>query len=155
MMLPAICLTALLSVPPATRGHAVEPPYVARRLADGVYAVFGDNSIKIPEGKLKKFASDSYIGKGVIMGIRPENIHDEEIFLANAPESTINVAVEIVELMGSETYLYLKTSGKDDNIIARVDPRSTARGGDKIKVAFDANRLHFFDAETFNTILNR
>ena len=123
--------------------------------ADGVYATFGDNSIKIPEGKLKKFASDSYIGKDVIMGIRPENIHDEEIFLANAPDSTINVAVEIVELMGSETYLYLKTSGKEDNIIARVDPRSTARGGDKIKVAFDANRLHFFDAETFNTILNR
>ena len=121
----------------------------------GVYAVFGDNAVKIPEGKLKKFVSDSYIGKDVIMGIRPENIHDEEIFLANAPDSTINVAVEIVELMGSETYLYLKTSGKDDNIIARVDPRSTARGGDKIKVAFDANRLHFFDAETFNTILNR
>ena len=123
--------------------------------ADGVYANFGDNSIKVPEGKLKKFVSDSYIGKDVIMGIRPENIHDEEIFLSNAPESAITVAVEIVELMGSETYLYLKTSGKEDNIIARVDPRSTARGGDKIKVAFDANRLHFFDAETFNTALNR
>lgn len=121
----------------------------------GVFATFGDNAIKVPEGKLKKFVSDSYIGKDVIMGIRPENIHDEEIFLANAPDSTITVAVEIVELMGSETYLYLKTSGKEDNIIARVDPRSTARGGDKIKVAFDANRLHFFDAETFNTALNR
>jgi multiple sugar transport system ATP-binding protein len=109
----------------------------------------------VPEGKLKKFVSDSYIGKDVIMGIRPENIHDEEIFLSNASDSSIGVAVEIVELMGSETYLYLKTSGKDDNIIARVDPRSTARGGDKIRVAFDANRLHFFDPETFNTILNR
>ncbi len=100
-------------------------------------ATFGDNQIKIPDGKLKKFVSDGYVGKDVIMGIRPENIHDEEVFLSNAPEATINVAVEIIELMGSETYLYLKTSGKDDNIIARVDPRSTARGGDKIKVAFD------------------
>jgi multiple sugar transport system ATP-binding protein len=122
---------------------------------DGVYATFGDNQIKIPEGKLKKFVSDSYIGKEVIMGIRPENIHDEEIFLANAPDSMIDVQVEIVELMGSETYLYLRTTGKSDNIVGRVDPRSTARNGDKIKVAFDANRLHFFDAETLDTILVR
>jgi len=63
--------------------------------------------------------------------------------------------VEVVELMGSETYLYLKTTGKEENIIARVDPRSTAHTGDTIKVAFDANRLHFFDKETEATISNR
>ena len=121
----------------------------------GVYAVFGDNKVKVPQGKLQKFISDSYIGKEVYMGIRPENIHDEEAFLNASPETTIEVSVEIVELMGSETYLYLKTSGKDDNIVARVDPRSTARGGDKIRVAFDANRMHFFDADTESTILER
>ena len=121
----------------------------------GVYAVFGDNKVKVPQGKLKKFISDSYIGKEVYMGIRPENIHDEEAFLNASPETTIDVSVEIVELMGSETYLYLKTSGKDDNIVARVDPRSTARGGDKIRVAFDATRMHFFDADTESTILER
>ena len=123
--------------------------------ANGVYAVFGDNAIRIPEGKLQKFVSDSYIGKEVYMGIRPENIHDEELFLKNSPESTIKVNVEIVELMGSETYLYLKTSGKDTNIVARVDPRSTSRTGDSISVAFDANRLHFFDKDTEDTILER
>ncbi len=121
----------------------------------GVYAVFGDNAIKIPEGKLQKFVSDSYIGKEVYMGIRPENIHDEEVFLKNSPDSIVKVSVEIVELMGSETYLYLKTSGKDTNIIARVDPRSASRTGDKISVAFDANRLHFFDKDTEDTILER
>ena len=64
------------------------------------------------------------------MGSRPENIHDEEVFLANAETSVISAKVEVVELMGSETYLYLKTSGKDENIVARVDPRSSARTGD-------------------------
>ncbi|MEA4898334.1 ABC transporter ATP-binding protein [Bacillota bacterium Meth-B3] len=123
--------------------------------ADGVYAVFADNRIKIPAGKLQKFNSDSYIGKEVIMGIRPENIHDDDSFLAASPDTAIDVAVEIVELMGSETYLYLKTSGKDGNVVARVDPRTTSRTGDKIRVAFDANRLHFFDANTEATILNR
>ncbi len=67
----------------------------------------------------------------------------------------MSVKVEVVELMGSETYLYLKTSGKDTNIIARVDPRSTSRTGDTINVAFDANRLHFFDKDTEDTILER
>ena len=126
-----------------------------KKEAGGVFACFGDNRIRIPEGKLQKFTSDSYIGKEVIMGIRPENIHDEEAFLTASPDTVIGVNVEIVELMGSETYLYLKTSGKDDNIIARVDPRSTARIGESIRVAFDANRLHFFDAETEATILDR
>ena len=122
---------------------------------DGVYATFGNNAIKVPTGKLQKFVSDSYIGKEVYMGIRPENIHDEEAFIKNSPDSLIDVDVEVTELMGSETYLYLKTTGKDENIIARVDPRSTSRAGDKIKVALDVNHLHFFDKDTENTILER
>lgn len=122
---------------------------------DGVYAVFGENRIKVPAGKLQRFVSDSYIGREVYMGVRPEDIHDEQIFLAASPESIIDVSVEIVELMGSETYLYLSTSGKEDNIVARVDPRSAARTGDKIPVALDSNRLHFFDVETEKTIMHR
>ena len=122
---------------------------------DAVYAVFGENRIKIPAGKLQKFSSDSYIDKEVYMGIRPENLHDEEVFLSNSPDSIVSVSVEVVELMGSETYLYLKVSGKEENVIARVDPRSTARAGDTIKIALDANRLHFFDKDTEGTILNR
>ena len=120
-----------------------------------MYAVFGENRIKVPAGKLQRFVSDSYIGREVYMGVRPEDIHDEQIFLAASPESIIDVSVEIVELMGSETYLYLSTSGKEDNIVARVDPRSAARTGDKIPVAMDSNRLHFFDVETEKTIMHR
>ena len=122
---------------------------------DGVYAIFGDNKIKVPAGKLNKFKDESYLGKEVYMGIRPENIHDEERFVSVATDSLVEVKVEVVELMGSETYLYLSTSGKDGNIIARVDPRSTSRTGDTVKVAFDTNRLHFFDKDTEETILDR
>jgi multiple sugar transport system ATP-binding protein len=120
-----------------------------------VYATFGVNRIKVPVSKVSKFIDESYVEKEVIMGIRPENIHDEEVFLANSPASVVEMAVEVVELMGSETYLYLKASGKEENIVARVDPRSTARTGDTIRVAFDANRLHFFDKDTEATISNR
>jgi multiple sugar transport system ATP-binding protein len=121
---------------------------------DGVYATFGTNSIKVPDGKVQRMTGD-YIGKEVYMGIRPENISDDPVFTSTYPDACINVDVEIIELLGSETYLYMTTSGKDENFIARVDPRTTSRGGDKIKVGFDVNRLHFFDVETEKTILSR
>jgi len=120
---------------------------------DDVFAVFEGNKIKVPEGKVRKFKDASYIGKEVIMGIRPEDLHDEEIFLQSAQDSIVKAYVDVVELMGSETYLYLNVAGK--NLIARVDPRSTARTGDTIRIALDPNKLHFFDKDTEETILNR
>jgi multiple sugar transport system ATP-binding protein len=120
---------------------------------DGVYAVFDNNKIKVPEGKIKRLKDPSYIGKDIIMGIRPEDMHDEEIFLQNATDSTVKAYVDVVELMGSETYLYLTIAGQ--NVTARVDPRSTARAGDTIRIALDPNRLHFFDKDTEETLLTR
>ena len=67
----------------------------------------------------------------------------------------MDVHVEMVELMGSETYLYLSASGHEGNFVARVDPRTVSRGGDDITIGFDVNRLHFFDADTEKTILSR
>ena len=122
---------------------------------DVVLESFGDNKIVVPNSKVSKFIDESYIGKEVVMGIRPENIHDEPVVLQTYANATIDVNVEVTELMGSETYLYLKTTGKDDNIIARVDPRTSSRAGSTIKIAFDVNHLHFFDKETEKTILNR
>ena len=117
--------------------------------------MFGDNTIKVPEGKIAKLVDQSYIGKEVIMGIRPENLHDEEVFIQSSPDALVNANIEIVELMGAEIYLHFLITGKSDNITARVDPRSTARVGDQIKIAADVNKLHFFDKETEQTILNR
>ena len=123
--------------------------------ADGVWAEFGSNAIKVPDAKVRKLVDESYIGKEVVMGIRPENIHNEERFLSAADNNLVEAKVEVVELMGSETYLYLKVDGKESNVVARVDPRSTSRTGDTVKVAFETNRLHFFDKDTELSILNR
>ena len=124
-----------------------------KRENNEVVAYFGDNKIVVPQGKVSKFVDESYVGREVVMGIRPENIHDDEMFLANAADATIDVKVEVTEKMGSETYLYLTTTGKEGNIIARVNPRTTSIAGAEIKVAFDVNHLHFFDKETARTIL--
>ncbi len=60
--------------------------------------------------------------------------------------------VEVTELMGSETYLYLNC--EHTPITARVNPATTAKTGNRIKVAFDLPKLHLFDRETEKTIVN-
>ncbi len=120
--------------------------------ADGVYLVYGNSAIKLPDGKGKKPEVLAYNGKEVLMGIRPEDIHDEEAFLSTAPESVVSVDVELTEMMGAETFLYLKFG--DTSLTARVNPRTTARHGDTIKVAFDTNKIHLFDKDTEQTITN-
>ncbi len=107
--------------------------------------------IIVPESKANDDLAH-YVGKEIILGIRPESIHDEEMYLSNATTGVIEANVEITEMMGAETYLYLECEGIP--LTARVSPRSTARSGDRIKVALDPNRIHLFDKETEKTIVN-
>ncbi len=118
-----------------------------------VYATFGANSVKIPEGKAKKIIDAGYEGKTVVMGIRPEDIHDEEMFLTASPDSIIEAKVTVYELLGAEVFLYFAV---DDtlNITARVNPRTTARPDDVLKVAFDMSKVHIFDKETEQAVTN-
>ena len=123
----------------------------------GQYVVeFGSNrgqiyQIIVPESKVNGNLA-SYVNKEIILGVRPEAIHDEEMYLSNATTGVIDANVEITEMMGAETYLYLVCEGIP--LTARVSPRSTARPGDDIKVAIDPNRIHIFDKETEKAIVN-
>jgi len=105
----------------------------------------------LPESKVTPDL-EHYIDKEVTMGIRPESVHDEPMYLANATTGIVKCRVEITELMGAETYLYLDCEGI--KITARVSPKSTARPEDDIDVVFDADAIHLFDKETEKTIIN-
>lgn len=120
-----------------------------------VFARFGENKILIPEGRIAKLTDKSYIGREVTLGIRPDDIHDEEVFIQNYPQATVGAYVELIEKLGFETLLYLNISGKEDeNIVARVNPRSTVMMNDTVKMVFDPNRIHLFDKETEISILS-
>ena len=119
---------------------------------DGVYVVLGADRLKLPEGKASKEALNNYFGKEVVLGIRPEHIHEEESFIANQPDGVVSAYVDVTEMMGAETYLYLQVN--DTKSIARVNARSNATIGDTIKVAFDLNKIHLFDKDTELTIIN-
>ena len=86
------------------------------------------------------------------MGIRPEDIHDDAVVISANPGSTLDAYVDVTEMMGAETYLYLTIAGTP--FTARVNQRSTAQIGETIKVAFDMNKLHIFDKDTELAILN-
>jgi len=115
------------------------------------YVEFGKARIELPDSKGRKPEVLAYAGKEVIVGVRPENIHDEEIFLAQYPNALVDADVEVVELMGNETFLYLIVEGRQ--FTARVSNRSTAKHGDKIKVAFDTEKIHLFDKDTEKRIM--
>ena len=110
----------------------------------GMTATFGNTTIAIPEGKTA--ALTDYVGKEVVMGIRPEDIHDDQAFLSTYPNASVEAFVEVTEMMGAETYLYLQIEGIP--FTARVNARSTTQAKDTVKLGFDVNRMHFFDKET-------
>ncbi len=118
----------------------------------GVYAVFGSNSVRLPDAKANSEEAKEYIGQEVIMGIRPECIHDDAVALRDMSDALVQADVEVTELMGAEIYLYLSTD--ETNLIARVSPDSKTRAGDIVHVALDMNRAHFFDKDTERCFLH-
>ena len=113
---------------------------------------FNEYRIKLPEGKAKRLEGKDYVGKKVIMGIRPEDVHDEAMYLDTLKESTLSAEVSLVEALGAETLIYMTIDEVD--MIARVNPRTQARVGEKITIALDPNKIHLFDKETELVIIN-
>ena len=112
----------------------------------------GGAAIELPPAKAKKLIEGGYDGKTVVLGIRPEDVHDEPMFIASSPNTVIESKIRVYEMLGAEVYLYFDYAGA--SMTARVDPRTTARTGDTVKFAFDAEKIHVFDKETECTITN-
>jgi len=116
--------------------------------ADGVYFQEEKFEVKLVEDMVPKLSS--YIGKEIIFGIRPEDIHDKLFVGEAAPENTIVATVEVVEPMGSESFLYL-TTGKH-SFIARVEAHSQASVNEDLELVLNMSKVHFFDKETEGNI---
>ena len=105
-------------------------------------SIASDNSdyveVKIPENTKDEKSS--------------EDIDDEPEFMAKHTDCQLDAKVDVSEMMGAEIYLYLEYKG--NKMTARVAPTSKARNGDTVRVAFDPHKVHLFDIETEQTILN-
>ncbi len=118
-----------------------------------------DSEIYLDEGTFKlkllpKFYDkvSNYIGKKVILGIRPEHMCDKLFYSGPIKEgSVITLTVDLVEPMGSEMYLHL-TSGKN-NFVMKADPHNTAKPNQLIEVVVELEKIHLFDIVTEETIV--
>jgi multiple sugar transport system ATP-binding protein len=103
----------------------------------------GTFRLKLPPEKAQP--ARSYLGKQVVFGIRPENIHDRELTPPGIRSEPMATTVDVTELMGNEIFVYLVTGQKQ--FIARFDPRTTARVGKQMDVVIDMDSIHLFDRE--------
>ncbi len=121
----------------------------AKLVKDGgkLIADAGAFQVEAPKGNK---AAEAYAGKSVTLGIRPEDIHNAKFTPADITPAKVEAKVDIVELMGNEIVAYLKAA--DTDFVARVDPRSEYKVGDKAQVVFNTSNLHLFDKETEQAI---
>ena len=121
---------------------------------DAVTANVDGQAIPIPDEKAKVLVDAGYVGKTVVMGIRPEDVYDAN-FLAEkvtTRDAKLSVEIKAYELLGAEVYLYFDFGG--GQMTARVDPKTPARTGDTVSFILDMNASHFFDKDSEQVICN-
>jgi multiple sugar transport system ATP-binding protein len=118
--------------------------------AGSIWADAKDFQLKIPASYMEKLRP--YIGKPVTFGIRPEDIYDRSVYLGQVDNNTAIANVEILEMLGSEEFVYFATP--NFSFTAKYDPSIVMHIGDTNKeVIFDMKNAHFFDIETEMSIV--
>ena len=133
-----------------------------------IYVNFvGDNKILLPKhvaARIKNVNEYLDTGKPVTLGVRPEDIHQDQMFISNSPDTIVSARIEVIEKLGAETQIYceLDHEGKAASIIdnstqmiAKISSRAVVALNDVIELAFDANHIHMFDGETEASLLER
>lgn len=116
-----------------------------------LFVIFGDDTVEVPADKAALLKEKGYVGKEVILGIRPEHLTTKAEYIEAHPNAVIEADVEVTELMGAESYIYL-SKGKS-NLTSRVNGSTALKAGDKAKLALFTDKLHIFDKETELTVL--
>jgi multiple sugar transport system ATP-binding protein len=117
--------------------------------SDGKLVVDGGTfHLDVPSERLDTYMP--YVGKSVILGIRPEDIQDPNFIPPGIFPQPVEGKVDVTELMGNEIQLYM--SAGEHSFVARVDPRTKTSMGDNTQVVFNMNNMHLFEPETENAI---
>ncbi len=133
-----------------------------------VYINFiGGNKIALPKSVVAKIKNiDEYLNtnKPITLGVRPEDIHEDDAFISNSPETVVKAKIDVIEKLGAETQIYCDLDYMSDKhsvvdnvaqMIAKISSRAVVNLGDTIDLAFDAMHIHMFDGVTEATMLER
>lgn len=117
-----------------------------------VFVTIADHDVKLAEDKAARLKKKGYKdGQEVTVGIRPEDLGDSPEMLAKFPHSKVKGHVDVYEMLGSTSNLYVNVNGQQ--ITATVEPDTPVRVGDTIELAFDNNKIHIFDKDTQENVL--
>jgi multiple sugar transport system ATP-binding protein len=116
-----------------------------RREGESLQLDFGGGTRIVPQAE-DVAGLAPYEGKPVVIGIRPEHIHDRDHVPRTVDPAPVEAQVDVLERMGNETFLHLKHG--DTPLLARVDPHTTAEPDQTVQVVFDASELYAFDPDT-------
>ncbi len=113
--------------------------------------IAGKHTIELPQDKFEIIKFHKMIEKDIVLGIRPEDIHDDQVVMKAYPNAVLDIVVDVAELLGAETNIY--TQVHESNICASVDARTNIHIGDKLKLTLDMNKSHFFNPQTEQVLL--
>lgn len=95
-----------------------------------------------------------YVGKKVVFGFRPEYIYDKGVEKKKRLSENMEIEVEALEPIGSETFVYFHFIGNPSHrFCLRSDSQFTYKIGDKLTIGVDMDRLRFFEASTEKRIM--
>ena len=139
--------------------------------------IFGSHRLRVPAGVVAQHpVLEKYLGRAVVVGIRPEHLEDAALVPEAPPESVLDVSVELREELGAEVNAYctvgvpplqvaavaigdsepdaaeIEEVPQIPAIIARLDPRTAIREGERARIHVDLDSLHFFDPDTGDSL---
>ena len=115
------------------------------------YAIGEDNlKLKIPVSDYELLKEKDYEDKEVVFGIRPEDIHEENLAKNTYVDSIVQTEITVAELLGAETILYTKIGSTE--FVSKVGVIKNYEHGDSIELAFNMNKAHYFDKDSENVI---
>ena len=126
-----------------------------------------DNSIILPKSIVARIKNvNEYLdtGKAVTLGVRPEDIHQDQLFISNSPDTVVRARIEVIEKLGAETQIYCEFNynstentiiDNDSQAIAKISNRAVVNLNEVVELAIDAHHIHVFDADTEASILER
>lgn len=116
-----------------------------------IFLSLAENELDVTDSFAKTNEIKEYFDKSVKVGIRPEDVTVDNEFIAKNPDKVLTAKLEVSELMGSESYLYLDYSGQ--KLTARVAADSPAN--ETVELGILTDRIHLFDPNsTANIIKN-
>ena len=120
-----------------------------------LFATTGPVKKVYPAGRNEEILRKEYLGKRVTLGIRPEDIYEyEEAKASGFAKNSAGIRETVVtrEMLGAEVFLYFDEQHRTHAV--RLEPSNQTKVGETVDLYFDPNRIHIFDTETEENILN-